>query len=66
VNTFSPTRRAVFEVTNPRAQPTDGWIRAVARMLLAHVDKQIAAERAAADAEHDPPGDGDAEIRRAS
>ncbi|NLX99928.1 MAG: hypothetical protein GXY83_27840 [Rhodopirellula sp.] len=47
----APTRRAVFTVANPHAQPSREWVRAVARMLLAHADKQIAAERAAA--EHD-------------
>lgn len=40
------TRRAVFTVANPQAEPTAAWIHAVALMLLRHVDRQIEAERA--------------------
>lgn len=44
----APTRRVVFTVANPDAKPTDAWVSAVARMLLAHVDREIAREQAAA------------------
>jgi hypothetical protein len=39
------TPRAKFTVTNPTAEPTDAWIRAVAVMLLAAADRKLA-ERA--------------------
>jgi len=42
-----PTRRAVFTVSNPQAEPTDAWIHAVAVMLLAAADRKLAGERAA-------------------
>jgi len=41
----APTRRPVFTVANPQAEPPQAWIHAVAVMLLAHVDREIAAER---------------------
>jgi len=53
----APTRRAHFEVANPQAQPTREWVRAVAVMLLAHADKQLAAERTAELAADEADGD---------
>ena len=41
----APTRRAHIRVVNPDAEPPAEWIHAVAVMLLAHVDRQMAAER---------------------
>ncbi|NLF70093.1 MAG: hypothetical protein GX575_13720 [Candidatus Anammoximicrobium sp.] len=49
----APTRRAHFEVANPQAQPTREWVRCIARLLLAHVDRQIAAERRLAERDAD-------------
>lgn len=43
----APTRRATITVANPQAEPSQAWVRAMAVMLLAHVDREIAAERAA-------------------
>jgi len=54
----APTRRAVFTVANPQAQPSREWVRAVARLLLAHVDREIQRERDAAGSRADP-GQGD-------
>jgi len=55
----APTRRAVFSVANPQAQPTREWVRAVARMLLQHADREIARERAGAGQADGRRGDGD-------
>jgi len=44
-------RRAVFTVTNPTAEPTDEWVRAVARLLLAAADRQLAEREQAARAD---------------
>lgn len=58
----APTRRPVFTVANPQAEPSQAWIRAVARMLLAHADRQIQAERAG---QADGDGGQDQETRSA-
>ena len=47
MTTATATHRAKFTVVNPTAEPTDAWIRAVAGLLLAAADRQLA-ERAAA------------------
>lgn len=57
----APDRRAVFTVTNPQAEPTDAWIRAVAVMLLAHADRQLAERAAAADVGEDQQHQGGSE-----
>ena len=41
-----PIRKPTFTVVNPQAEPTDQWIRVVARLLLDAADKRLA-ERAA-------------------
>lgn len=45
MTTPTPTRRAVFTVANPTAQPTREWVRCIAHLLLNYADKQIAAEQ---------------------
>ena len=35
-----PTPAPTFTVVNPAAEPTDAWIAAVARLLLADVDRE--------------------------
>jgi hypothetical protein len=50
-----PTRRAKITVANPSAEPSQTWVHAVARLLLAHVDREIEAERAGLD--EDQAGD---------
>ena len=50
----APTiRRAKITVANQQAEPTEAWVRAVARLLLEHADREIAAEHAAGQADGD-------------
>ncbi len=53
MTTAPTTHRPTFTVVNPQAEPTDQWIRAVARLLLAAADRQLAERAAAGDGDQD-------------
>jgi hypothetical protein len=47
--TAPTTDRPTLHLVSPPGPPTDAWIQAVARMLLAAADKQLAEQAAALD-----------------